>query len=107
MTPRRAFFARVLRTAAVAGAATTLVAPAYANDAALARPTQHRQSNPVVHWNTIAGEAFAPSQGTNPMAQSRTFAILHAAIHGWAPPGPQHRPSGGRGARAGALNRQG
>jgi hypothetical protein len=35
----------------------------------------------VVHWNTVAVDAFAPSQGTNPMAQSRTFAILHAAIH--------------------------
>ncbi len=34
-----------------------------------------------MHWNTVAGEAFAPSQGTNPMAQSRTFAILHASIH--------------------------
>jgi hypothetical protein len=81
LIPRRAFFAHLLRTAALAGAVTTLAAPAYADDAAHARPPQHRQGNAVVHWNTIAGEAFAPSQGTNPMAQSRTLAILHAAIH--------------------------
>ncbi|HEX2059461.1 MAG TPA: PA-phosphatase, partial [Thermoanaerobaculia bacterium] len=39
------------------------------------------RGNAVTHWNTIAGEAFARTQGTNPMAQSRTLAILHAAIH--------------------------
>src|SRR6185295_13256357 len=33
------------------------------------------------HWNAVATDAFAPSQGTNPMGQSRTLAILHAAIH--------------------------
>jgi len=37
--------------------------------------------NPVVQWNSVAEMAFAPSQGTNPMAQSRTLAILHASIH--------------------------
>jgi hypothetical protein len=37
--------------------------------------------NAVTHWNSVATEAFAPSQGTNPMAQSRTLAILHAAMH--------------------------
>ena len=35
----------------------------------------------VTRWNVIATNAFTPSQGTNPMAQSRTLAILHAAIH--------------------------
>jgi hypothetical protein len=78
---RRAFFARLLRAAAVAGAATTLAVPAYPDDAAHARHPQHRRDNAVVYWNTVAGEAFTPSQGTNPMAQSRTFSILHASIH--------------------------
>ncbi|HEX2120800.1 MAG TPA: hypothetical protein VHL59_04085, partial [Thermoanaerobaculia bacterium] len=39
------------------------------------------RGNAVTHWNTIAGEAFVPTEGTNPLAQSRTLAILHAAIH--------------------------
>ncbi|HEX6362274.1 MAG TPA: vanadium-dependent haloperoxidase [Albitalea sp.] len=76
---RRAFCARLLSTAALA-AATTLTAAADTNDAA-ARRAPHAARNAVVDWNTVAGEAFAPSQGTNPMAQSRTFAILHASIH--------------------------
>jgi hypothetical protein len=80
--PRRAFVARLIRVAALAGVAITLAAPeqAAANDVARAAH-HHRHVNAVVHWNAVAGEAFAPSQGTNPMAQSRTFAILHAAIH--------------------------
>lgn len=79
---RRAFVARLFGAAALAGIAATLAAPANAaaNDVALAS-RHHRHGNAVVHWNTLAGEAFAPSQGTNPMAQSRTFAILHASIH--------------------------
>ena len=44
-------------------------------------PAARAQNNPVVEWNAIAAEAFAPSQGTNPLGQSRTFAILHAALH--------------------------
>jgi hypothetical protein len=45
--------------------------------AATGRPDE----NAVTRWNVIATNAFTPSQGTNPMAQSRTLAILHAAIH--------------------------
>src|SRR5688500_4351104 len=56
---------------AVAGAAAGHSA------AAADRPNE----NAVTHWNVIAINAFTPSQGTNPMAQSRTLAILHAAIH--------------------------
>ena len=37
--------------------------------------------NAVTRWNAVATHAFTPSQGTNPMAQSRTLAILHAAMH--------------------------
>jgi hypothetical protein len=48
-----------------------------------ARPTAAgtRDGNAVTRWNAVAAEAFAPTQGTNPLAQSRAFAILHAAIH--------------------------
>jgi membrane-associated phospholipid phosphatase len=38
-------------------------------------------TNPVTHWSSVATDVFARTQGTNPMAQSRTYAILHAAIH--------------------------
>ena len=37
--------------------------------------------NPVLYWNAIARQAFAPTQGLDPLRQSRTLAILHAAIH--------------------------
>jgi hypothetical protein len=40
-----------------------------------------RAINSVVHWNSVADQAFTPSQGTNPMAHSRIFSILHASIH--------------------------
>ena len=55
-----------------------------AGAAALAGPAHSAapaEANAVVHWNGVAAEAFVPSQGTNPMLQSRTFAILHASIH--------------------------
>ena len=51
-------------------AALVTVAPAVASS-----------SNAVTQWNAIATDAFTPTQGTNPMVQSRTLAILHAAIH--------------------------
>jgi membrane-associated phospholipid phosphatase len=37
--------------------------------------------NAVTHWNAVASAVFVPTEGTNPLAQSRTFAILHAAVH--------------------------
>src|SRR5687767_8508192 len=58
---------------ALALAATLASAPAAAADPA--------HGNAVTHWNAIATDAFTPSQGTNPMGQSRTLAIVHAAIH--------------------------
>ena len=79
--PRRAFVARLLRVAALAGVAVALAAPGYVEASDAAPAVHHPHFNAVVHWNTLAGEVFAPSEGTNPMAQSRTFAILHAAIH--------------------------
>lgn len=73
--PRRSLAARLLGATVLACTAVTF---AHADDGPRARPAHH---NPVVHWNTVAGAAFAPTEGTNPMAQSRTFAILHVAIH--------------------------
>jgi hypothetical protein len=74
----RVWGSRVARVAAVVGVAMTLAAATYAQEADAAH---HRIENAVTHWNTVALDAFTPSQGTNPMAQSRTLAIFHAAIH--------------------------
>ena len=38
-------------------------------------------ADPVTFWNTVAGKALTPTQGTNPVGQSRAYAILHASIH--------------------------
>lgn len=82
MTHRRGFGASLLWAATLAGAAISFVTDVYAGDVESARHhAPQRQANAVVYWNSLAGEAFTPSQGTNPMAQSRTFAILHASIH--------------------------
>ncbi len=82
LKPRRAFVAGLLNAtvAASLGAALAAAAPALAEDATSARHPQ-RHVNAVVHWNSVAEAAFTPSQGTNPMAQSRTLAILHASMH--------------------------
>ena len=55
-------------------AAIVLITSALASAAAAAE-------NAVLEWNAIATEAFLPSQGTDPLNQSRTFAMLHGAIH--------------------------
>jgi hypothetical protein len=62
------------RAAAVLTLGATLVAARF-----VAAEPPH--GNAVTDWNAVAGEAFEPTQGTNPLAQSRTLAILHAAIH--------------------------
>lgn len=82
LNPRRAFFAGLLHVTAAASLGTALVTSANAagDDVAGARQ-RSRQINAVLYWNSVAEAAFIPSQGTNPMAQSRTFAILHASIH--------------------------
>ena len=38
-------------------------------------------TNAALEWNAIATRAFLPTQGTDPLNQSRTYAMLHAAIH--------------------------
>jgi len=37
--------------------------------------------NAVLEWNGIATKAFLPTQGSDPLNQSRIYAMLHAAIH--------------------------
>jgi hypothetical protein len=81
ITIARALAARISNVAALAGVAILLAAPAGAQDADVASKTGKPRGNAVTHWNAVATDAFTPSQGTNPMAQSRTLAILHAAIH--------------------------
>jgi membrane-associated phospholipid phosphatase len=64
-------FRHFLPAAAVLAALTT-------TSPALAGPPG---AEPVTRWNAVALEAFAPTQGTDPLSQSRTLAIVHAAIH--------------------------
>jgi hypothetical protein len=72
---------RAGRLAAAAIVATALAGPAQAQEAESLHAGRGRRDHAVTYWNSVADAAFAPSQGTNPMAQSRTFAVLHAAIH--------------------------
>jgi hypothetical protein len=37
--------------------------------------------NAVIQWNAVATEAFLPTQGADPLRQSRTYAMLQAAVH--------------------------
>ena len=37
--------------------------------------------NAALEWNAIATRAFLPTQGSDPLSQSRAYAMLHAAIH--------------------------
>ena len=62
---------RFASTAAALLAAVAFVPPAAADP----------RSEPVTHWNSVAARAYAPTEGTQPLPQSRTFAIMHAAIH--------------------------
>ena len=77
----RSFAPRRAALAAIGAAVLALGGLAQAQDAGSAATADRRQGNAVTHWNAIAEAAFTPSQGTNPMSQSRTFAIFHAAIH--------------------------
>jgi hypothetical protein len=59
-------------------AATSLFCSAHSVEAA--EPNE----NAVVHWNAIASTAFLPgdpTQGIDPLTQSRIFSMMHAAIH--------------------------
>ena len=70
----------VLRAGTIAGLVLMSSAAAQAGETG-PHPGHPAAGNAVTHWNTVATNAFTPSQGTNPMAQSRTLAILHAAVH--------------------------
>src|SRR5262245_25480965 len=73
---------RFLRTvSALALIAIARPLPASAQDAERLQAAHRREGNAVTYWNAVADAALTPSQGTNPMAQSRTLAMLHAAIH--------------------------
>jgi hypothetical protein len=80
-TTRRAFTARLLQATALTAAVPALSGHALAREGASAGRARGKVADAVAHWNTVAADAFAPSQGTNPMAQSRIFAMQHAAIH--------------------------
>ena len=75
------FISRLSRALAVIGAMIALITPGLAQEGDVAHPANKPGGNAVTHWNAVATDAFRPSQGTNPMAQSRTLAILHAAMH--------------------------
>ncbi len=72
---------RLSRITALAGLALVLAVPGRAGDAESAHAAAISRGNAVTHWNTVAIDAFKPTQGTNPMGQSRSLAIVHAAIH--------------------------
>ena len=77
----RTLVAPLSRIVALTGVAITLATPGSAQHAAVSHAADTPRGNAVTHWNAVATDAFTPSQGTNPMAQSRTLAILHAALH--------------------------
>ena len=72
---------RLSRIVALAGVALALAAQGRAQDAETANAASKFRGNAVTLWNTVAIDVFKPTQGTNPMGQSRSLAILHAAIH--------------------------
>src|SRR5688500_11672964 len=72
---------RLSRVAALAGVALALADAGRAEDADIVHDDAVARGNAVTHWNTVAIDAFKPTQGTNPLGQSRSLAILHAAIH--------------------------
>ncbi len=77
----RSGISAVFRVGAMTGLALMLAAPAQAQQPGAAGIARPARGNAVTYWNSVATDAFTPSQGTNPMAQSRTLAIFHAAIH--------------------------
>jgi hypothetical protein len=71
----------LMQVVAIVSVATTLVPLVHAEEVVAAGTVDQGRGNAVTHWNSVALDSFAPTEGTNPMMQSRTFAILHAAIH--------------------------
>jgi PAP2 superfamily len=81
LEPAIGLIPRLSRVAVLTGIAIALATPGHAQEAGVTHAAGRPRANAVTHWNAVATDAFAPSQGTNPMVQSRTLAILHAAIH--------------------------
>ena len=67
--------------AAVVVLALTATVSAGTGDTRRTDPARTSWGHAVTDWNRVATDALTPSQGTNPMAQSRTLAILQAAVH--------------------------
>jgi hypothetical protein len=80
-TSQRAFGARMLRVTCIAAAAMMSGAAVNAADDLGSAPAHHTRANPVLHWNDVAAAAYKPTQGFVPLAQTRTFSIMHASIH--------------------------
>jgi len=78
---RRAFGTRLLRITVIAAAAMVTVTGTQAQDATQGQQGQPARANPVLHWNDVAAQAYKPTQGFVPLAQTRTFSIMHASIH--------------------------
>src|SRR5512144_1664769 len=75
-TPARSRTFAAVRTSAarLLRLSVTLVALAFSaaehlKAADVSPPPHSPQGNAVTHWNAVALDAFAPSEGTNPMAQ--------------------------------------
>jgi membrane-associated phospholipid phosphatase len=81
LTDARAIAPRLCRIAALTGLTLAFAVPALANDAEASHSAGKSRCNAVTHWNAVATDALTPAQGTNPMAHSRSLAIVHAAIH--------------------------
>lgn len=74
------FKSRVVRRAFLPCIALALVLSASGQDVN-GNGTDLPHYNSVTWWNAVAIEAFTPFEGTNPMAHSRTLAILQASVH--------------------------
>jgi hypothetical protein len=72
---------RLSRIAVLTGLAIAMATPGRAQEADAAHAAGKPRGNAVTHWNAVATDAFTPTQGTNPMAHSRSLAIVHAAMH--------------------------
>jgi hypothetical protein len=77
----RPFVRRLSRIAVLTGVAVALAVTGRVRADVVHAAADRPRGNAVTQWNAVATDAFAPSQGTNPMAQSRALAILHAAVH--------------------------
>jgi hypothetical protein len=79
---RRSFGGRLLPLACVATVAESSSGALQAAEGVYdALHAPQSRNNPVLHWNNVAAEAYKPTQGFVPLAQARTFSILHASIH--------------------------